>query len=234
MKEQQNAKILKLWQNNQHDNHEIDIILSGQGDDIKGFLVNKGVWSPATASANYYAKYLYYNNYRLFAGKTAIDMGTGTGILGLVMALHGAKKVILTDTSLVAAGNTKENIEKFQMQDKATVFCGDLFEKIKTKADFIIFNHPFFVGSAPAGDTISGSILSSGELLKKFLQEAPEHLNQNGIIAIPFYSEADDENNPLIQGPKYGFKTTTVFRAKSGTGLQTGEITIHELTLENK
>jgi methylase of polypeptide subunit release factors len=232
LNDEQNAQVLRQWDNNQHENHEIYVELSGQGDGLKGFLVHKGVWNPAVASSRYHASYLYYNNVRLFTDKTAIDIGTGTGLMGLVMSLGGAKNVILTDISFAATVNAEANIKKFGVQDKAIVFKGDLFEKVPTKADFIVFNHPFFGGTPPSGNTIAASMLDPGELIKRFLKEVPEYLNPGGIIMMPFYSKAGEINNPVVQGPKYGFKTTTVFRANSRTGLQTGEITIHELRLK--
>jgi len=231
LNDEQNAQVLKQWENNQHGNHEIYVELSGQGDGLKGFLVHEGVWNPAIASSRYYASYLYYNNSRLFAGKTAIDVGTGTGLMGLVMALNGAENVILTDISFAATLNAQANIQKFGAEENALVFSGDLFEKVPVKADFIIFNHPFFGGEPLSGNTIAASMLDSGELIKRFLQEAPEYLNPSGIIMMPFYSKAGVINDPAIQGPKYGFKVNTMFRANSETGLQTGEIIIYELTL---
>lgn len=231
LNDEQNAQVLKQWGNNQHGDHEIYVELSGQGDGLKGFLVHEGVWNPAVASSRYHASYLYYNNLRLFAGKTAIDVGTGTGLMGLVMALNGAKNVILTDISFAAAQNAQANIQKFSVDNNALVFRGDLFEKVPVKADFIVFNHPFFGGEPSPGSTIAASMLDSGELIKKFLQKVPEYLYPGGVIMMPFYSKAGAINDPVVQGPKYGFKVTTVFKANSATGLQTGEITIHELSL---
>lgn len=194
LNDEQNAQVLKQWENNQHDDHEIYVELSGQGDGLKGFLVYKG-------------------------------------LMGLVMALNGAKDVILTDISFAAAQNAQANIQKFGIENNTLVFRGDLFEKVPVKADFIVFNHPFFGGEPLPGSTIAASMLDSGELIKRFFQEAPEYLNPGGVIMMPFYSKAGAINNPVVQGPKYGFKVTTVFKANSATGLQTGEITIHELSL---
>lgn len=156
-------------------------------------------------------------------------MGTGTGLMGIVMAMSGAKMVILTDISTTAVDNAKENVEKFKLEKIAKVVQGDLFENIKEKVDFITFMQPYFGDEPPKGDTIASSMLDSGNLIKKFLQQAPDYLNKGGLIVMPFYSKAGKVNNPLIQGPKYGYDVSTTFRTNSGSGLQTGEITIHEL-----
>lgn len=226
-----NDHLFEFWKKNQHEDHEIDIELSGHGDSINGFLVQKGVWDPTSVSAYYYSSYLFYNNARLFAGKTAIDMGTGSGLMGLVMALGGARNVIFTDISSAAVANAQANIDKFNIQDKSLAVLGDLFEKISNKADFIVFNHPFFVGNSNSNDSITTSMLDSGELIKRFLSEASLHLNPGGVVMMPFSNKAGEINDPAVQGPKYGFKVKTVFEVKLQNELKGSTITIHELTL---
>lgn len=212
LNDEQKAQVLKQWQENQHNNHEIEVDLSGQGDGLSDFSVYKGVWNPAISSARYHASYLYYNNVRLFDGKIAIDMGTGTGLMGVVMALHGAQKVILTDISAAAVTNARENIAKFQLQEKTVVVQGDLFENINERAHIIIFNQPFFGDTPLPNDTIAASMLDSGDLIKRFLKQAPDYLDALGKIVMPFYSKAGPTNNPVIQGPKYGFHVKTMFK----------------------
>ncbi|GEM_PF-4125357 len=113
---EQRKQIRKQWRSQQHRTHTEEIPLSGHGESLIKFLVERGVWNPATVSARYHASYLFYNNVRLFAGRTAIDMGTGTGILGIVMALGGAKRVIMSDISVQAVHNTEKNIKLYDLQ----------------------------------------------------------------------------------------------------------------------
>ncbi len=110
---------------------------------------------------------------------------------------------------------------------------GNLFENIHEKADLIVFNQPFFGDKPKAGDTIDASMLNDGELVGRFLAQAPNYLKKNGVIMMPFYSKAGKTNDPVIQGPKHGFKVETTFRTTSTSGLQTGEITVHELRLKH-
>ena len=229
----QKDQVLRQWKEHQHDTHETDIALSGHGEILKKFSIHKGVWNPNIVSARYHASYLYYNNVRLYENKIAMDMGTGTGLMGVVMGLGGSKKVILTDISLPAVANADENIKKYKLESKSSVLQGDLFENVKEKVDFIVFNQPYFGDVPPDGDSIAASMLDSGDLIKRFLEQAPKFLNKGGIIMMPFYSKAGETNNPVIQGLKYGFNVVTTFKSISGSGLQTGEITIHELTLQN-
>jgi len=228
---EQKEQVLKQWDQHQHETIEIDIELSGHGEKLKDFVVHKGVWNPAIVSARYHASYLYYNNTRLYEGKDVLDMGTGTGLMGVVMGIGGAKSVVMSDISKCAVANAKENSKKFKIENKVQVTQGDLFENVSGTFDFIVFNHPFFGDKPPEGDTIAASMLAPNDLIERFLKEAPKYLNSGGIIMMPYYIKAGESNNPVIQGPKHGFKVDTVFKSISNSGLQTGEITIHELRL---
>ena len=44
-------------------------------------------------------------------GKTVLDWGTGTGILGITALLRGAAQVLATETDLLAANEARANAE---------------------------------------------------------------------------------------------------------------------------
>lgn len=46
-----------------------------------------------------------------FSEQTVLDMGCGTGVLGIAMALHGAIKVTAIDIDEMSVANTKENFQ---------------------------------------------------------------------------------------------------------------------------
>lgn len=225
----QRQQVKKQQKAMRHDHHEVDIPLSGHGELLHNFIVDLGVWNPAITSARYHASYLFYNNTRLFAGKTALDMGTGTGLMAVVMARGGAKHVVASDVSVPAVDNARHNVERFKLQRVVDVRHGDLFENVPEQFDCIVFNHPFFCGVPEAGDTITASMLAPDDLIHRFLEQADVHLSSNGVIMMPFYTKAGTANDPAVQGPKHGFDVTTCFRTLSRSGIQTGEIVIHEL-----
>ncbi len=47
---------------------------------------------------------------------------------------------------------------------------------------------------------------------------------------MPYFHLAGETNNPIIQGPKYGYKTIVKFKSESSQTLQEGEISISELS----
>jgi len=223
-----------------HKNYDFrtNIPISSFGDILPDFHIDTGVLDPSITSARYHASYLFMNNARLFKNKKVLDMGSGTGLMGVVMALHGAYEVVMTDISELAYNNTLKNIEYYQelLEKKfnVSVFQGDLFEKVEGKFDFIVFNQPFFPGdpgNSPRKHTLACSMMNNGELIQRFLEEALNYLTEQGRIMMPFFLMAGDTNNPAVQGSKYGYNIDTYFEFVSDNGVQQGKLTIHELTL---
>jgi SAM-dependent methyltransferase len=226
----QKEQVFAQWKEQQHDDLRMDLEITPFGEVLKGFAVKKGVWNPAIVSARHHAAYLYYHS-DLFRGKDVIDIGCGTGLMGIVMAKYGAKNVLMSDLSEKAVANTRQNIKHFGLTNAKAV-VGNLFGSIMTKADCITFMLPYFAyfaGDSPEDDTIAASMLASPDVLRRFLNNAHGHLNPDGVIVAPSFSLAGDRNNPAIMGREYCYDIITPFMAESTTGLQRGTIAMHEL-----
>ncbi|MBI4175873.1 MAG: class I SAM-dependent methyltransferase [Candidatus Aenigmarchaeota archaeon] len=195
----QRKQVLMQWEHQQHDSFRTDFQITPYGDILEGFFVNKGVWNPAIVTARQHAAYLFYHN-NLFMGKDAIDIGCGTGLMGVVMAKYGAQSVVMSDVSTLAVENARQNIRHFGLENIASAVEGDCFGGIEDQADCIIFNQPYFAGDPPEGDTISASMLAPPELIKRFLREAPNYLKPKGTIVMPSFGLAGDPNNPAVVG----------------------------------
>ncbi len=74
------------------------------------------------------------------AGCKTIDVGCGSGILGLAAAKLGARDVLAIDLDELAVKVAKENTEKNRLTDKVRVVHGDLLEKAEEMADVIVAN----------------------------------------------------------------------------------------------
>lgn len=73
-------------------------------------------------------------------GNTVFDVGCGSGILSVISAVLGAKKVVGVDIDPQSIQASRENVAKNNVGDVVTIEEGDLFEKLEGKADIIVSN----------------------------------------------------------------------------------------------
>ena len=73
-------------------------------------------------------------------GDTAIDIGTGTGILAIAAAHMGASRVLATDLDAVAVRVARENVKNNGFEGTIEMRCGDLLEVVDEQADVVIAN----------------------------------------------------------------------------------------------
>ncbi|WP_077367982.1 50S ribosomal protein L11 methyltransferase [Anaerosalibacter sp. Marseille-P3206] len=71
---------------------------------------------------------------------TVFDVGCGSGILSIVSAKLGAKKVIAVDIDEVPVRVSKENIELNKVSDIVDVRRGNLLDVVDEKADLVVSN----------------------------------------------------------------------------------------------
>ncbi|MHC1747522.1 MAG: 50S ribosomal protein L11 methyltransferase [Cellulosilyticaceae bacterium] len=71
---------------------------------------------------------------------TVIDIGTGSGILGIIAAKMGADRVIGVDIDKVAVKVAGENIAVNKVANCMEVRCGNLTEVVPEKGDLVVSN----------------------------------------------------------------------------------------------
>jgi release factor glutamine methyltransferase len=232
LNEEQKKQIEKQLEAHNHKGYKKDIKIS-EDFILKDFLVHEGVLRPEVMTSLSLAKWLFFNN-GLYKNKAIIDIGCGSGLQGIVVGLAGAKKVIFSDISEVAVENTKQNISLFNLNNITSLTKGNLFENVPEKAEVIVFNHPFF-SDAPFDEfRSSGSMLGGGkgQLLRAFLEESKKHLTEKGVVIMPYFKLAGEENDPEMAGPEMGYEVQVKFDFEIKTGLQKGRVTICELRLK--
>lgn len=229
--DEQRKFVKKQWNKHQHKSFKIDYDVSGEGDVLKGFCIDEGVWNPLIASGRYHARYFFYHS-NLFQDKIVIEIGCGTGLVGVSMAKYGAKKVIMSDISPLAIKNTEKNVRKFGLTEKTDVIKSDLFEGIENKADLITWMIPFFPSTDDDHDTISASMLMSQKLFERFLIDAKKYLNAGGCVVIPSYDFGGSMTDPRVVALKFGYRVVTTWSHVSVNNLQRGKIHMHELYLD--
>lgn len=139
-----------------------------------------------------------------FNGKQVLDMGCGTGVLGILAAMKGAEKVLGIDNFPLAVENAIENVMLNNTSNVMSVFNGDAtMEKIETY-DIILAN-------------ITRNVL---------IEDMPnysEYLRENGFILLSGFLIEDIH---LIEnsGIKNGFKTTGLKQTDEWAALKMNKI----------
>ncbi len=105
----------------------------------------------------------------LRAGDVVLDVGCGSGILGIAAAKLGAKKCYLTDIDPVAVASSRHNAIKNGVADRIAVEESNLVDDTKMCADLILANitAEILVGLAPAAYAhlnAGGKVILSGIL----------------------------------------------------------------------
>ncbi len=111
-------------------------------------------------------------------GNLVLDMGTGSGILGIEAKKVGGK-VLAVDKNEKAVEEAREK--------GLNAIHSDLFSNVSGKFDIIIFNPPYLELSKKEikGDPIELALHGGKmgrEVLDKFLEQVPDHLVNGGKI----------------------------------------------------
>jgi release factor glutamine methyltransferase len=114
-------------------------------------------------------------------GATLLDMGSGTGVIGIYAAKRGAR-VLAVDISSKAVDQTRLNSGKNSV--KLKVRKGDLFSDVRGRFDIIAFNAPFTRLTVRNSedrrmhDSTGGSRIG---IVTRFLSRLSKYLNGSGV-----------------------------------------------------
>ncbi|MDY0167640.1 MAG: peptide chain release factor N(5)-glutamine methyltransferase [Thermoguttaceae bacterium] len=87
---------------------------------------------------------------------TAVDMGTGSGNIAVALAVHTQDvDVLACDVSPEAVDLARRQVAKFKLQDRISLFCGDLYEPLlaagyQGQVDLVVCNPPYLPTSTLA------------------------------------------------------------------------------------
>lgn len=145
-------------------------------------------------------------NLNSLKNKKILDMGSGSGIISQELISWGIspKKLTLTDINPDAIKKLKKD---FQYSEVTT---SNLFEKLNSKFDIIIFNPPYL--PEDKNEPKESRIITTGgkegsEIINKFLKDSKTFLNKNGKIFLLV--------STLSKGIKFrGFKKRLVAKEK--------------------
>ncbi|MGC6507165.1 MAG: methyltransferase [Myxococcota bacterium] len=159
--------------------------------------------------------------------KTAIDVGTGSGILALLLQRSGFEQITACDLNPNAIESLRRELERHKKPENITLKCQDLMEKTKTKYELIVFNPPWLRGKIDS--LIDKGMYYTDNLFDRFFEQSHQALQPDGRIALiysniqslvqpnephPILTELEKGRFQLVQKmqrrlkPKRGFKRT--------------------------
>lgn len=108
---------------------------------------------------------------------SAFDIGTGTGVLAVLLARRGVGRVVATDLDARALACATENVERLGAADRVVVESADLFPA--GRAPLVVCNPPW-VPAKPAS-ALERSVYDPGSrMLRGFLVGLPARLTPGG------------------------------------------------------
>jgi release factor glutamine methyltransferase len=116
------------------------------------------------------------------AGQRVLDMGTGSGVSGILAARAGAD-VVATDVNPRSIDCARTNAERNGVANRIHFSVGDLFETVEGDFDLIVFDPPFR-WFRPRDMLERGTADENYRTLRAFMAEAPRRLRQGGRILL--------------------------------------------------
>lgn len=109
--------------------------------------------------------------------QTALDVGTGTGVIAAILAKRGIPKVIATDTQNAALQCAKDNMAHLGLSAQVEVLEANLF--VPGQYDLVVCNPPWLPGRAKTA--LDCAIYDpDNQMLEGFLSQVQSHLTPRG------------------------------------------------------
>jgi len=120
---------------------------------------------------------------------SVLDMGTGSGIQAVTAA---SKKevthVLAVDINPAALIAAEKRAHINNVQAKIDFLHSDLFENVKGMYDWILFNTPYLPSEGDADEASWAGGETGGEIIRRFLGEAPGFLEDGGSVLMIYSS----------------------------------------------
>ncbi|MDH6708568.1 methylase of polypeptide subunit release factors [Kitasatospora sp. MAA19] len=133
---------------------------------IRGEYVDLVAQTPLPASVNHGG-----------GRRTAFDLGTGTGVLAVVLARRGLDHIVATDINPRALSCARENVHRMKFTERIDVMGPELFPE--GRAHLIVCNPPW-IPSRPTSAVEQGVYDPNSAMLHGFLNGLASHLEPGG------------------------------------------------------
>ena len=116
---------------------------------------------------------------------TALDIGTGTGLLSLMLAQKTKALIDAVEIDAEASIQAKENVEESVFKKRIRIINADILLRDVGKYQLIISNPPFYSKSLSSPDKIINLARhDSGLTLDQFIQAVDGLLENDGIFSV--------------------------------------------------
>lgn len=110
----------------------------------------------------------------------AFDIGTGTGLLAIILAQRGVKQVVATDLNPRALACAADNLQRLELAN-VELQQADLFPTQQPLANLIVCNPPW-LPAKPSSPLEYAVYDAKSAMLRGFLQGAGKHLAPQGEV----------------------------------------------------
>ncbi len=153
--------------------------------------------------------FLLAENLEIKESDTVLEIGTGTGIVGLFASKLTNGQITVTDINFDALELARVNFSKNNIENVEFVF-GNLFDELENrKFDVILFNTPYL--PTDEDDIIDDNLnyafdggADGRKIIDPFLYEVKNHLNKGGLVQL-IQSSLSDINKTFEILSKEGF-----------------------------
>ena len=145
--------------------------------------------------------------------KSALDIGTGTGILACTIAKYTLSNSTALDVSENALKIAEENIKNLGLSEKVKTLQSNLFENVSEKYDLLVSNPPYIPFSEKASiqkevtfdpDLALYTSDEKGlEFYEKIIKEAKNHLNKNGYLLFEMGLGQSEDIKKILENNGY-------------------------------
>ena len=148
--------------------------------------------------------FLLLKSIKIFNGALVFEIGTGTGIIALFCAKHGAN-VVCSDINPFSIETVEKNYKSNEslLKGRLDIRMGDLYSVLESDEffDIIIFNPPYLPtkpkdivgGSGWFDKSVDGGV-DGLNVIKRFLNGLPLFLKKNGRAYFVFSSLSDEKS----------------------------------------
>ncbi len=154
-------------------------------DDIK-IIATNGIFAPDVKYTYSSQQSINYIKRVDLQNKSVLDMGCGTGVLGIHCIKAGIDQVIFSDVNEKAILNTRKNLKINNIRSRFEIINSDLFENIQGTFDYIFANLPI------SNELFRSQVKNTTQsIIDRFLVNCKNHLNSNGRVLLNWGSFED-------------------------------------------